>query len=143
MAKILLRFPVEAPPDRVFEAVATHTGVTGWWSERSAGPAGGGSTLSVSFPDAPITFDFDVAEEQPGRRVVWHCVAGPPEWIGTDVSFDVESGDDGVTVLFTHDRWTTTEQSFPFIAYSWAQILPRLKHLAETGERNPFFRFAA
>jgi hypothetical protein len=35
----------------------------------------------------------------------------------------------------------TTDESFPFIAYSWAQILPRLKALAETERREPFFRF--
>lgn len=44
-------------------------------------------------------------------------------------------------MLFSHDGWATTEESFPFIAYSWAQILPRLKALAETGERRPFFDF--
>jgi hypothetical protein len=43
--------------------------------------------------------------------------------------------------LRNHDGWTTTEDSFPLIAYSWAQMLPRLKKLAETGERDPFFNF--
>ncbi len=43
--------------------------------------------------------------------------------------------------MFRHDGWSTTKESFPFIAYSWAQILPRLKKLAETGERDPFFDF--
>jgi hypothetical protein len=49
--------------------------------------------------------------------------------------------EDNVSVLFTHDGWASTEESFPFIAYSWAQILPRLKKLAESGERDPFFNF--
>ena len=98
--------------------------------------------MKVAFPDAPITFDFEVTEETPGERVAWRCLAGPPGWIGTDIRFDLETDDEGNTsVLFTHDGWATTEESFPFIAYSWAQILPRLKKLAETGERNPFFDF--
>lgn len=96
--------------------------------------------MKVAFPDAPITFDFKVAEQDPGKRVVWHCLSGPPEWVGTDVSFDVQNEADGNTsVLFAHDGWATTDESFPFIAYSWAQILPRLKKLAETGESDPFF----
>jgi hypothetical protein len=50
-------------------------------------------------------------------------------------------GDEGTSVLFTHNGWKTTEESFPFIAYSWAQIPPRLKKLAEEGKADPHFNF--
>jgi hypothetical protein len=140
MAKILLRFPAAAPAEAAYDAISTQSGVGGWWCERIEGPSGPGSTMRVAIPDAPMTFDFDVVEDVPAKRVAWRCTSGPPEWIGTDVSFDIEPGDDdGINVLFTHDGWQTTEESFPFIAYSWAQILPRLKKLAETGERDPYF----
>lgn len=140
MATILLRVPVDADPSKLYEAVATSEGVNGWWSNHTEGPAGKGSTMKVAFPDAPITFDFEVTDEIPDRRVTWSCLSGPPEWVGTDVAFDVQTDGDGNTsVLFAHDGWVTTDESFPFIAYSWAQILPRLKKLAETGERSPFF----
>ena len=142
MASILLRMPVDAEAKEIYERVATSEGVNGWWSNHTDGPDGVGSTMKVAFPDAPITFDFEVTEEVPGERVAWRCLAGPPEWTGTNVSFDVQTDAEGNTsVLFAHDGWTTTEESFPFIAYSWAQILPRLKKLAETGERDPFFDF--
>jgi hypothetical protein len=142
MATILLRTPVAAEPTTLYDAVATNQGVNGWWSNHTHGPDGVGSTLKVAFPDAPITFDFEVTEDAPDSRVRWHCLAGPPEWTGTDVSFDIQTDDDGQTsVLFAHDGWHTTEESFPFIAYSWAQILPRLKKLAEDGQPNPFFDF--
>jgi uncharacterized protein YndB with AHSA1/START domain len=142
MATILLRVPVDADPKAIYENVATSDGINGWWSNHTEGPDGVGSTMKVAFPDAPMTFDFEVTELAPGERIAWRCLAGPPEWIGTDVSFDVQTDDEGNTsVLFRHDGWATTEQSFPFIAYSWAQILPRLKKLAESGERDPFFNF--
>ena len=142
MATILLRMPVDADPGAVYEAVATSAGVNAWWSNHTEGPDGVGSTMKVSFPDAPMTFDFEVTEESPDTRVAWRCLTGPPEWIGTQISFDVQAGDGGdVAVLFTHDGWKTTEESFPFIAYSWAQILPRLKKLAEEKEADPYFNF--
>ena len=142
MASILLRVPIEAERAAIFDALATTEGVTGWWSNHTAGPSGPNSTMKVAFPDVPMTFDFEVAEENPGHRVAWHCLAGPPEWIGTDISFDIQQGDDGSTsVLFTHEGWATTDESFPFIAYSWAQILSRLKGLAESGDAQPFFNF--
>jgi hypothetical protein len=142
MATILLRMPVDAEPKEIYEHLATSEGVNGWWSNHTEGPDGVGSTMKVSFPDAPITFDFEVTDERPGERVAWRCLAGPPEWIGTVLSFDIQTdADRNTSVLFSQDGWATTGESFPFIAYSWAQILPRLKKLAETGERDPFFNF--
>jgi hypothetical protein len=142
MASILLRMPIDADPKVAYEAVATSDGINGWWSNHTQGPDGVGSTMSVAFPDAPITFDFEVTEDLAGERVAWRCLAGPPEWVGTAISVDMQTdAEDNVSVLFTHDGWASTEESFPFIAYSWAQILPRLKKLAESGERDPFFNF--
>jgi uncharacterized protein YndB with AHSA1/START domain len=134
--------PVDAEPKALDGALTTSEGVNAWWSNHIDGPQGLGSTMKVSFPDAPITFDFEVTEQRPEERVAWRCLAGPPEWIGTDLSFDIETDAEGNTsVLFSQDGWATTEETFPFIAYSWAQILPRLKLLAETGKREPFFDF--
>ena len=142
MASILLRVPVDSDEKSAYEAVATSDGVKGWWSSKTEGPDGVDSTMRVSFPDAPITFDFKVVDEVPNERVQWHCLAGPPEWIDTDITFEIEKGDDGSrSVLFRHDGWKTTDESFPFIAYSWAQILPRLKELVESGTRKPYFDF--
>lgn len=141
MATILLRMPVDAEPKVIYDALATSEGVNGWWSNHTEGPVGVGSTMKVAFPDAPMTFDFEVTEET-GERVAWRCLAGPPEWNGTTISLDVQTDSEGnASVLFSHDGWATTEESFPFIAYSWAQILPRLKELGETGRANPFFNF--
>ena len=142
MATILLRVPLVAEPKVVYDALATSKGVNGWWSNHTDGPEGVGSTMKVGFPDAPITFDFSVSEESPPERVAWRCLAGPPEWVGTTISFDIEEDEHGNTsVLFAHDGWETTEGSFPFIAYSWAQILPRLKQLTDQGKADPFFNF--
>jgi hypothetical protein len=142
MATILLRVPVDAEPKQIYEQIAMSDGINGWWSNHTEGPDGLGSTIKVAFPEAPITFDFEVTAETPDERVAWRCLAGPPEWIGTQLSFNLQADGEGNTiVLFTHDGWATTQESFPFIAYSWAQILPRLKKLAETGERDPYFNF--
>ena len=142
MATILLRMPVDADPKVVHDALSTSEGVNGWWSNHTEGPSGVGSTMRVAFPDAPITFDFEVDDERPGEGVTWRCLAGPPEWIGTTISFDVQpDADANTSVLFTHDGWATTQESFPFIAYSWAQILPRFKALAEGERADPFFNF--
>lgn len=142
MATILLRVPIDADAGSIYNALSTSEGINGWWSNHTEGPEGAGSTMRVAFPDAPMTFDFEVTEERPNERVAWRCLAGPPEWIGTSISLDIQSGADGAnSVLFSQDGWKTTAESFPFIAYSWAQILPRLKELAESRRAHPFFDF--
>ena len=83
----------------------------------------------------------EVIEEIPGERVSWRCLAGPPEWIGTELSFDVQTdAEGGASVLFSHEGWRTTQQSFPFIAYSWAQILPRPQGAGRNGPTGPLFQ---
>jgi uncharacterized protein YndB with AHSA1/START domain len=142
MATILLRVPVDADEKAIYEAVTSPAGVNGWWSNHTEGPNGTGSVMKVAFPDAPMTFDFEVVEESPGKTVTWKTLAGPPEWAGTTISFEIQSDSDGNrSVLFSHDGWKSTAESFPFIAYSWAQILPRLKKLAEESKAEPFFDF--
>ncbi len=53
MATIVLRTPVEAEPKVVYDALASAEGVNGWWSNRTEGPAGVGSTMKVAFPSCP------------------------------------------------------------------------------------------
>jgi hypothetical protein len=125
MASILLRVPIDAGEEAIHWAVATSEGVNAWWSNHTEGPDGAGSTMKVSFPDAPTTFDFTVNEDVPGKRVSWNCVSGPPEWIGTGLSFDIERDADGNrSVLFTHSGWKTTEESCALKADTWAPIHP-------------------
>jgi uncharacterized protein YndB with AHSA1/START domain len=142
VATILLRVPIEADENAIYETVTKPDGVAAWWSNRTEGPLGAGSVMKVTFPDTPMTFDLEVEEEQPPRRVAWKVLAGPPEWVGTTISFDIESdAERNKSLLFKQDGWASTEESFPFITYAWAQILPRLKERAETGKANPFFNF--
>jgi uncharacterized protein YndB with AHSA1/START domain len=142
MATIHLRVPIDADEAAVYETLTKPDGVAGWWSNHTEGPSGAGSVMKVAFPDAPVTFDLEVLEEQPSRRVVWKVLTGPPEWVGTTISFDIQADAEGnKSVLFKQDGWASTEASFPYIAYAWAQILPRLKERSETGKANPFFNF--
>jgi hypothetical protein len=46
-----------------------------------------------------------VLESKPRELVKWKCVGGPPEWIGTEVTFRLAARDGQVFVLFTHAGW--------------------------------------
>ena len=67
-----------------YAAITTQDGLTGWWTSRAT-VAGGqvDDRLSMSFPDAPVTWDMRITTARPPVRVEWDCTGGPPGWPGT------------------------------------------------------------
>jgi hypothetical protein len=72
--------------------------------------------------------------------VAWRCIDSAPEWVGTEVRFDLEPTEGGTFVCFQHVGW---QQEGPFFAHcstKWATFMLSLKQLVETGEGSPFPR---
>src|SRR6478735_5272320 len=99
MADILHRVGVEnASPEQVYDAITTVDGLSGWWTEQTTGDPDPGGVLEFRF--VPGGFDMKVTDLEPGRMVRWEVVDGPPEWIGTTVSWDLRQDGDYTIVLF-------------------------------------------
>ena len=47
----------------------------------------------------------------------------------------------GTRLLFSHRDYDSANPVIPIVTPAWAQIILRLKALAETGTRQPFFDF--
>jgi hypothetical protein len=134
---VLFRFDVDAAPEAVLEAVKTTGGVQGFWTSRAEVPGEVGETLKLEFAVAPLPFDLRL-EQSDERTVVWRTETFPPHWVGTTVRWDVEALDDGSTVSFRHAGFSDDEETGR-VAYTWGQIMVRLKEYAETGRANPVF----
>src|SRR5918911_3390442 len=68
-----------APPDAVFDAFTTLTGIAGWWTQQVSGGGAEGGELTLGFPnsDGPrVVLHVDTAER--ARSVVWSVRAVPP-----------------------------------------------------------------
>jgi uncharacterized protein YndB with AHSA1/START domain len=137
MSDVLFRFDVDAPPAQVLEAVKTSEGIKGFWTSRAEVPAKVGETLKLEFPIAPAPFDLRL-EQSDESSVVWRTETFPPHWVGTTVRWDVEQRGDGATVSFRHAGFTDDEESGR-VAYTWGQIMVRLKEYSESGRANPVF----
>lgn len=125
-----------------FAALTTHDGITGWWTSRAEVPGVAvGDVLTMSFPDAPVTWDMRVDRADAPARVEWDCVGGPPGWESTRVVWDVEATDTGVVVRFDHAGFPALDDRFRIVTVGWAQMLLSLKAYLETGIRKPFFDF--
>jgi len=81
--------------------------------------------------------DFQVTTLDPAREVRWRFTDGPPEWIGTDATFELTE-DGAMTILnFGHRNWKEPVEFMAHCSTKWAVFLLSLRELVETGAGRP------
>jgi len=136
MVDILHRVGVEkASPAEVYDALTTVDGLAAWWTDQTTGDPEVGGTLEFRF--IPGGFDMEVVELEPAKRVHWQVSDGPPEWVGTHVTFDLSEVDGYTIVLFKHEGWAEPVEFMHHCSTKWASYLLSLKQLVETGTGAP------
>ena len=138
MPNILHRISTpNATPDEMFRAVSTREGLATWWTERVEGTEGLGGTLEFLFSEAGGR-KFEVIELAPPSKVTLRCVAGPDEWIGTDLEFCIEQEDEDTVLLFAHRGW---REEIPFMHHcstQWAYFLLGIREHFDEGGGRPY-----
>ena len=141
MVDIIHRVGIKASPAKVYEALSTIDGVSGWWTKETTG---------LSQPGGPIDFTFstpggkriggmsmEVLALEPDKGVRWRCTDGPAEWIGTEVGFELTQDGDYTIVRFGHRNWREALEFTEHCSMKWATFLMSLKELVETGRGRP------
>lgn len=137
MGDVLFTFDVNATPDAVRRALTTTEGIASFWTDSADVPTEVGEALTLGFPDAPMPFDLLLAQSD-DKLVVWRTVTFPPQWVGTDIRWEVSGDDETSTVAFRHGPFADeTEQGQ--VAYVWGQVMVQLKRYVETGLATPVF----
>lgn len=141
MVDIIHRIGIKAPIARVYEALSTVTGVAGWWAQETEGSSSPGQTITVRFrnPQGDIMGEMvmEVVALDPNKKVHWRFKAGPNEWIGTDVTFDLSQDGDYTIVLFGHRNWREAVEFTAHCSMKWATFLLSLREFVETGKGKP------
>lgn len=141
MHHITHRIGIKAPATQVFQALSTLTGLAGWWTEEVSGtPAVGGDlefTFRTQSGDLLGRMSMEVREQSCPHTVRWHCIAGPEDWIGTDITFELAEQDNQTIVLFGHRNWREATESSAHCSMKWATFLLSLRALIETGKGCP------
>ncbi|CAN5921826.1 SRPBCC domain-containing protein [soil metagenome] len=117
MADIFHSLRMRASTDEVLRAVTEDDLLRPWWASDGK--------LAVR----------SVAE---GNRlaVTWRCVDGPPEWIGTDITFALARDGAETIVRFAHRNWRETSDAFAQCTTKWGRVLLALKSRVETPEAD-------
>ena len=137
MADIRHRVGIGAPQDRIYQALTTPEGLSGWWTREVGGDPGVGGKLHFFFGPPDAVTVMEVTELVPGKRVGWRCVGGPDEWVGTDITFDLTYADGETVVLFTQAGWREPVPFMHHCSTKWAVLLLGLKAGLEGGKATP------
>ena len=128
---------IEAQANKVYQALTTPEGVSGWWtSQNKIGEKVGDSNI----------FDFGnryhnemkIIQLEQDKKVEWACLVGDKEWVGTKILFRVEEIDGSTALRFSHSNWKDETDFFASCNYQWGYYLMSLKLYCETGKGMPF-----
>jgi uncharacterized protein YndB with AHSA1/START domain len=127
----------DTSPEEVYQALSTIEGLSSWWTTDTHGDTDIGGTIVFRF-GGDDGFDMLVRELVPAKRVAWEVVAGPEEWIGTEVTFDIHQDDEWTIVLFEHHGWREQVEFMNHCSTKWATFLLSLVELVQSGSGRPY-----
>jgi uncharacterized protein YndB with AHSA1/START domain len=137
MADLTHLVHIDTPAAVVFKAITEQEGLAGWWTEETAAEDFIGGVYSFRFGDRYYN-EMRVIERDPNSKVVWECIEGDRQWIGTRIVFDLEDGGEKTILRFTHADWKTAGDFFAQCNYNWGLYMNSLKNYCETGSGDPF-----
>ena len=135
MENIRLNLTIKATPEKIYDAVTTEKGLSGWWAKETKAKPEVGFINTFTFGD--FTMKMKVTKLLPSKTVEWTCIESVDEWIGTFVSFELEEKKEKTLLRFTHGNWNSATDMFASCSYDWATFMTSLKSLCETGTGAP------
>ena len=136
MASIKHLFHIDAPRQKVYEAISTIEGLKNWWTRQTTGGSQPGDVIAFRFGEPGM--DFKVSGLKKDVEVSWECVAGFDDWIGTTITFQLDENDSKTRVRFSHDGWKITNDHYAGCNFSWGRYMESLRQYCQTGEGAPF-----
>lgn len=141
MVNIIHRIGIKSSPEEVFKALSTIKGVSHWWTEEVEGGENIGGKIQFTFRtdtgDIKGQMTMEVQQLEPQKNVRWRCVDGPPEWIGTDITFDLSVQNGQTIIIFGHRNWKEEIEFMAHCSMKWAVFLLSLREYVETGKGKP------
>ena len=132
--RIRHRVGILVPRPRVYRALTTVEDLTAWLANDAHGDPSPIGTLTL-FKDS---FVVEIRELAPDSHVMWHCVKGPDDLVGTDMDFDLRQADGETVLTFAHSKWRIPNEYMYHCSTKWATYLLSLKVLLEGGAGAPY-----
>ena len=136
MAAIKHLLIIYSPPEKIFSAITTKSGVANWWTEQTEIGSNIGEINVFDFGDRYHN-EMKIINLVPDIRVEWKCLTGDKEWIGTKFIFEIEEKGEGSVLKFAHADWREETDFFASCNYQWGYYMTSLKQYCEKGIGTP------
>ena len=141
MVDIIHRIGIKSTASQVYGALSTIKGISHWWTEEVEGEERIGGKIKFRFRSETGEIKGEMVMEvkalNPDKEVRWRCVAGPDEWIGTDITFQLSQQGDQIIMIFGHRNWREAVEFTAHCSMKWAVFLLSLRDYVETGKGKP------
>lgn len=137
MSRIERNRLIEASPDEIYAALCDPAAIARWWTSDVRGGAELGDLLELGFYDRTIVTRFRVEVLEPGRLVEWRGEAGPVEYIGSTLRFELEPMASGTRLLIRHEGLGGDDDFAAHAARSWERVLESIRSLLEESRGSP------
>ncbi len=128
---------IDTSPGTIYSAVTTREGFAAWWTTDVEVKAGDESNLRLYF--GPDYFkEIKQVEVLANRRAVWKVIAGHPQWVKTELVFNLRHDGKSTQLFFEHNGWKDYTDLYSQCSYDWSIFLRSLKAYCETGTGKPF-----
>ena len=139
MAAIVKELTIAAAPGTVFNALTQQDEIVQWWANEAQVQPEVGSLGEFRFRPPAGVLQFEVTELDQDKKVSWISRQGPPSWVGTSVTWQLEPVHNGTRLLFTHDGFAQVDEAYQQTRGNWEYFLASLKSYLETGKGTPGF----
>ena len=139
MADILHDFPINAPIERVFQAVSMPEGLDQWWTKRSAGTVATGAEYQLWF-GPEYDWRAELTACTPPTELEYRMTRATPDWLDTRVGFALRGEGATTQVRFSHRGWREPGEHYRTSCFCWAMYLRILRRYLEAGETVPYER---
>ena len=140
MTDLYHQITIEAPVERVFAALTSEEGLRAWWTDDSVVDSRLGGMAEFGFMRRSVVFNMRVDALDSPHRLVWFCVGGPPDWVGTRISFELSAPEAGKTVVsLLHADAHSEAKAIAERNTTWGCLMRQLKYSLEGVTFNPVF----
>jgi uncharacterized protein YndB with AHSA1/START domain len=135
MKEINHSLAIQAPPEKIFQALTTKNGLSGWWTKNLEVTGTVGSISTFRFKSGAFNKMKIIYTES--DFIEWLCVDGHDEWKGTHITFELDNQGEETKVCFSHFGFKEQTKYVGECSFHWACYLFSLKNFCETGKGMP------
>jgi uncharacterized protein YndB with AHSA1/START domain len=128
---------INAPRQKVYDALTTINGLSHWWTTQTSGDTKPGGIIEFRFGEQFLN-KMKVLELKPNELIKWECVGGPPDWIGNIISFRLDDNDGKTRLRFEHADWKESNDFYAACSFSWGRYMESIRQLCQTGKGEAF-----